>query len=108
MMSKKIDELFDADYDEKADPLWAQAGLMAEAPPQPVSKGHGVYSLEWLARVMPVLHTPTQLGVALLIYRECLMRRSQTVALSNGTLKALRVTRYTKYRALRCLQQAGA
>ena len=47
------------------------------------------------------------LVVALLIYRECLLRRSNTVALSNGELGELGISRYAKYRALACLREAG-
>ena len=46
--------------------------------------------------------------MALLLYRECLMRRSSTVALSNGELRELGISRQTKYRALGWLQEAGA
>ena len=48
-----------------------------------------------------------QLVVALLLYRECLLRRSNTVALSNGELRKLGISRYTKYRALAWLREAG-
>jgi len=90
------------------DPLWQMAGLLANTPPKPVSKGHGVYSLPWLARVLPVVRSADQLVVALLLYRECLLRRSNTVALSNGELRNLGVSRQTKYRALEELREAGA
>jgi hypothetical protein len=101
-------DLFEGMFeDAEDDPLWVQAGLMAGAPPRPASKGHGVYSLPWLARVLPVVRTPTQLAVAMLIYRECLMRRSNAAALSNGELRKLGISRYAKYRALAWLREAG-
>jgi hypothetical protein len=43
----------------------------------------------------------------MLIYRECLRRRSNTVALSNGELRKLGISRYAKYRALAWLREAG-
>ena len=98
------DDLFE---DVEDDPLWQTAGLLADAPPRPISKGHGVYSLAWLARVLPVVRIPTHLVVALLIYRECLLRRSNTVPLSNGELGELGISRYAKYRALAWLREAG-
>ena len=94
--------------DAEDDPLWQMAGLLADAPPRPVSKGYGVYSLPWLARVLPVVRTPGQLAVALLLYRECLWRRNNTVALSNGELRKLGISRETKYRALGWLQEVRA
>ena len=45
--------------------------------------------------------------MALLIYRECLLRRSNTVPLSNGALGELGISRYAKYRALAWLRDAG-
>ena len=43
----------------------------------------------------------------MLIYRECLMRRSNSVALSNGELRKLGISRYAKYRALAWLRETG-
>jgi hypothetical protein len=62
---------------------------------------------ERLARVMPVVLTPTHLVVALLIYSKCLRHQSQTVALSNGELRPFGISRYAKYRALAWLREAG-
>ena len=92
-MGADIEGLFES---VENDPLWQKAGLLADAPPRPTSRGHGVYSLPWLARVLPVIHTTTQLAVAMLIYRECLMRRNSTVTLSNGELRKLGISRYAK------------
>jgi hypothetical protein len=103
------EDLFDGLFEDvESDPLWIQAGLMAGAPPRPLSKGHGVYSLPWLARVLPVVRSADQLVVALLLYRECLLHRSNTVALLNGELRKLGISRQTKYRALDELREAGA
>jgi hypothetical protein len=103
------DDLFEGLFeDTDGDPLGQMAELLANAPPRPVSKGHGVYSLPWVARVLPVVRSADQLMVALLLYRECLLRRSNTVALSNGELRKLGISRQTKYRALGELREAGA
>jgi hypothetical protein len=40
----------------------------------------------------------------MLIYRECLRHRSNTVALSNRELRKLGISRYGKYRALAWLR----
>jgi hypothetical protein len=103
------DDLLEGVFESVEDnPLWVRAALMADAPPKPISKGHGVYSLPWLARVLPVVRSADQLVVALLLYRECLLRRSNAVALSNGELRKLGISRQTKYRALDELREAGA
>ena len=99
-----IDGLFE---DAGHDPLWEQAGLMADAPPRP-SRGYITVSLAWLARVMPAVRSAEQLGVAMVLYRRCLMARSQTVTLPNGGLAEIGIGRQTKYRALAWLREAGA
>ena len=88
------------------DPLWQMAGLLANAPPRP-AEGYITVSLAWLARMLPVVRTTAHLVVAMLIYRECLWRRSNTVALSNAELRKLGISRYAKYRALAWLREAG-
>ena len=93
--------------DAEDDPLWLMAGQLVDVPTCP-AKGYITVPLSWLARVLPVIRTPEQLAVALLIYRECLMRRRSTVALSNDKLRELGIGRYTKYRALGQLQEVGA
>jgi DNA-binding transcriptional ArsR family regulator len=90
------------------DPLWKQAELMAGAPPRPINGGYGTYSLVWLSKVLPVIRTPDQLAVALLLYRQCIRWRSTTVDLPNGDLKVLGISRQTKYRTLVLLKEAGA
>jgi hypothetical protein len=97
-------ELFE---DVENDPLWRMAGLLANAPPRPV-RGYVTVSLEWLGRVLPVVHSADQLLVAMALYRQCLLTRSRTVALANGELAALGISRQTKYRALAWLRGAGA
>ena len=92
--------------DVENDPLWQMAGVLANAPPQPAN-GYVTVPLAWLARVLPVVRTTAHLVVAMLIYRECLRRRSNTVALSNGELRKLGISRYAKYRALAWLCGAG-
>jgi hypothetical protein len=98
--------LFD-EGDPFDDPRWQQAALMVDAPPRP-AKGYVTCPLAWLARITPVIRTSDQLVVAMLLYRRCLIRRSKTVDLPNGDLKAAGISRQTKYRALAELEGAGA
>jgi hypothetical protein len=103
MMGGNIGDLFE---ENESDPLWRAAELLADAPPRP-AEGYVTVSLTWLARVLPVVRTPTHLVVAMLIYRQCLVRGCNTVALSNGELRKLGISRYAKYRALAWLREAG-
>ena len=98
-----LDDVFE---DAENDPLWIQAGLMVDAPPKP-AQGCVTISLAWLARVFVAVRTTSQLIVAMLIYRECHLSRSNTVALSNGKLEQVGISRYAKYRALTELSEAG-
>jgi len=62
----------------------------------------------WLRLVLPKLRSAAELAVALYLYRLRIVRRSRTVSLSNERLLAdLGVNRFTKYRALQKLADAG-
>jgi hypothetical protein len=87
--------------------LWRQAELIAGAPPRP-APGYITCPLAWLDRIRPLVHSVDQLIVLQLLYRRCLMRRSQTVALPNGELAARGIGRKIKYRLLARLEEAGA
>jgi hypothetical protein len=95
------------DDDPFDDPRWRAADLAVGAPPRP-GRGFITCSLSWLAKVRPLVHTSGQMLVLLLLYRECLICRSRTVALSNADLTAMGIGRRTKYRLLTGLQEAGA
>jgi hypothetical protein len=100
-------DLFEGLFENtESDLLGLQATLMVNAPPRP-AKGYVMVPLAWLARIKAEVRTPTQLVVALLIYRDCLLHRSNTVALSNSELRKLGISRYAKYRALVWLREAG-
>jgi len=100
------DELFDSS-DPFDDPLWQQAEMMANAPPRP-AKDYFICSAAYLARVLPILLRSERLAVALVIYRQCLIKRSRTIDLSNAMLSELGIGRMTKYRSLAQLREAGA
>ena len=95
------------DIDPFDDPAWRRSLAIAGAPPVP-TKGYVTCSLAWLARIVPVVGTADRLAVALVLYREYLIRRSPTVALPNGRVQKLGVSRHTKYRTLALLEEAGA
>jgi hypothetical protein len=97
----------DDDIDPFDDPAWQRSLAIAGAPPVP-AKGYVTCSLAWLARVAPVVGTADRLAVAVLLYRECRIRRNLTVALPNGEVRKLGLSRYTKYRTLALLEEAGA
>jgi hypothetical protein len=91
---------------KRIDALWEQAQLMADAPPRP-AKDYVVVSLAWLARVAHVVHTPQQLVVAEVLYRQCLVKRSRTVVAPTGLLQDLGIDRNVIRRTLANLKQAG-
>jgi hypothetical protein len=99
------DDLFLTVGDEH--PLWKKAELMAEAPPKP-THDHVVYSMAWLERVRPLVHSVDQLIVLQLLYRRCLLHRSRTVALPNGEFARIGIGRNIKYRLLARLKKVGA
>jgi hypothetical protein len=100
------DSLF-GDGDPFDDPVWQAAELMAGAPPRPAD-GYITCTLAWLARVRPLVRSVDQLVVVMLLYRRCLTSRSRTVNLPNGELRALGISRHTKYRLLAWLAEVGA
>jgi hypothetical protein len=70
--------------------------------------GHIGCPLSWFNLVFPVVRGKGELAVALYIYRLRSIRRSRTVLVSNVRLSIeLGIDRYTKYRALKRLAQAG-
>jgi hypothetical protein len=99
------DALF-LDGDPFDDPAWQRTAEMIGALPPPPA-GYVTCPLAWLARILPAVRASDQLAVALVLYRQCLMQRSKTVALSNGGLRELGVSRWTKLRALTLLEEAG-
>jgi CRP-like cAMP-binding protein len=64
--------------------------------------------LWWFMAVFPAVRSKKELAVALYIYRLRAVRHSRAVAISNtGLLAELGISRYTKYRALKRLADAG-
>src|SRR5262249_15210267 len=62
------------------------------------------------SRVQAVSHirlSPTAIYVYLSLWRQHILRKSRTVALTTKTLSGFGFTRYQKNRALACLERAG-
>ena len=78
---------------------------------QHVASGGGRHigcPLWWFTLVFPVVRGKNELAVALYLYRLRSIRRSRTVAVSNERLlNEMGINRYSKYRALRRLADAG-
>ena len=91
---------------KRIDALWKQVEQMTDAPPRP-AKDYVVVSLAWLMRVVHVVHTPQQVVVAGVLYRQCLVKRSRTVAVPTGLLQDLGIDRNIIRRTLANLKQAG-
>ena len=92
------------DWSYSARSLDEDFGLAPAALPRP-RPGYLVCSTAWLTRVLPVVRTPDQLAVALLLYRQCLRKRSRTVAFSNGDLAELGISRQTTAPWITCRRQ---
>jgi hypothetical protein len=65
--------------------------------------------LKWVKRVLPVVQSKEQLAVALWLHRRRVVCGGDRFTVPNQELrKELGVNRYAKYRALQCLERAGA
>jgi hypothetical protein len=96
------------DGDPFDDPLWKAAEKAARAPRRRRNETHIGCPMWWLAWVFPLARSSEQLVVALYLYRLRVVRRSKTITVSNRNLERdLGINRYTKYRALTKLEQAG-
>jgi hypothetical protein len=62
----------------------------------------------WLKRVLPIVKSKDQLAVALYLHRRRVVCGNEVFSIPNAELyAALGITRQTKYRTLRHLEQAG-
>jgi len=65
--------------------------------------------LEWAKRVIPVVQSKEQLAVAIWLHRRRAVCKSELFDVPNDTLhQELGLSRFVKYRTLRCLKRAGA
>jgi hypothetical protein len=90
------------------DPLWKAAEEAARAPRRRRSREFIGCPMWWLKWVFPLTRSVEQLVVALYLYRLRAVRRTKTIQLSNVALeKDLGLSRFTKYRTLDRLEEAG-
>jgi hypothetical protein len=65
--------------------------------------------LEWLRRMLPLVKSKEQLAVAIWLHRQRAICRDEVFTVPNQDLyRELGLDRFTKYRALQCLEEAGA
>jgi hypothetical protein len=65
--------------------------------------------LKWLKRVLPLVNSKEQLAVALWLHRRRAVCRDEVFTVPNQELRReLGLDRFVKYRALQCLEEAGA
>lgn len=97
----------EGDGDPFDDPLWQQADATVTKRGRPDQQFIGC-PLPWFKRVLPVVHGKNELAIALYLYRLSKVCGSRTMVVSNERLLAeLGIDRYSKYRALRRLAEAG-
>src|SRR5262245_42009327 len=90
------------------DPLWKAADKAARRPRRHRSKAFIGCPMSWLKWVLPLCGSAEQLAVAQCLYRLRIVQRSKTIRVSNRELKeALGISRYSKYRLLTKLENAG-
>jgi hypothetical protein len=64
--------------------------------------------LWWFNAVYPIMRGKGELAVALFLYRQRLVQGSRTITVTNVRLSSeIKVSRYTKYRAVKNLEDAG-
>jgi CRP-like cAMP-binding protein len=103
-MNKSIDQ---AEFERRKAEHYAKKKLLKAEPIASSSRLIGC-PLWWLKAVLPVVHGPRQLAVALFLYRLRVIHRSRTVPVTNVRLLAeLGIDRRTKYQTIKRLERAG-
>jgi hypothetical protein len=96
------------DLEEGTDPLDNPATSTSAARITTQTADHIGCPMAWLEQVLPYVQGEGQLVVALLLYRQWVLRgRHPTFDFPNGELKKLGISRATKHRALARLETAG-
>ncbi len=110
-MKNDFSNLFIGDGDDLAD---AKPPKNRETP----KKGRGAAKadpahfigcpLRWFNVVRPILRSRDELAIALFLYRQRIVQGSLTITIANGRLSSeVGISRYTKYRAIKRLENAG-
>ena len=97
-------DLFEAG-DPFDDPAWKEA----DKPKRTQRTDHYIgCPVAWLKRVLPLVKSKEQLAIALYLHRRHSVCGSATFTVPNRELyEELGLTRFTKYRTLRCLERVG-
>ena len=97
------DNLFE-EGDPFDDPAWKETEKPKRKPRQP----HVGCPVAWLKRVLPLVKSKEQLAIALYLHRRRAVCGSEVFTVPNRELyEELGLTRFVKYRALRCLEEVG-
>jgi hypothetical protein len=97
------DDLFQA-----GDPFDDLPEYAAETPKRGRNAGLIGCPVVWLKRVLPLVHSKEQLAVAVWLHRRRAVCRSEVFSVPNRELhEELGLSRWTKYRALDGLEEAG-
>jgi hypothetical protein len=107
-MTRKLFELDDDDpLNDPPDAIAFDGHAESDRKPRDQHRHIGC-PVRWLQRLLEVVGSPGELAVGLYVYRLRHVRRSRTVIVSNEWLeRELGINRFTKYRALRKLAEAG-
>jgi hypothetical protein len=92
---------------EGGENLFLEGDDFADVQPMAVREVHMGCPKSWLKRVFVAVHGKHELMVALYLYHWHVVRKSRTIAVTNGELAELGIRRTSKYRALDRLERAG-
>jgi hypothetical protein len=106
-MTDDMDSLWINDGTDPLDTPEAPEGpLRSHKAPLTTEDNHIGCPMWWLEAVYPIMHGKAELAVALFLYRRRVVEGCRTISFANCRL-GLGVSRFTKYRALKALEDAG-
>ena len=105
MKKESKDDLFNDQDDPFGDPLWKEAEWRAREGVFKARPGWVAVPFSWIERVLPIVKSPEQLAVAVVIYPY--LRADRAVPISNRVFADLGIGWRAKRRTLALLEEAG-
>lgn len=101
------DDLF-LEGDPFNEPAWRETEKTKPKRLRKLNGRHIGCSIEWLRRVLPLVHSKEQLAIAMWLHRRRAICKSDEFTVPNrALLEELGLSRFAKYRGLRHLEAAG-
>jgi hypothetical protein len=105
MKKESKGDLFDDQVDPFDDPLWKEAEWRAREGVFKARSGWVAVPVSWIEQVLPIVKSPEQLVVAMVIYPY--LRADRVVPISNRVFAGLGIGWRAKRRTLALLEEAG-